>query len=230
MSDTSTIHAANAIVPAPPRPIPGGVFAAIAGAILLALSNALIALLPGYNAIETTEDLVRVLAAHPGLAEAEAATGLLTAALLVPGIWTVASRLSARAPVLAGIGGWLMATGYVFYVVLPTETLTALAVALSGEDPSTFATAIDQFQPATTTALYVVFGLGALAGGLILGIAALRQKGAVPAWAGWALIASEPVRVVGLIAGLGFGPPLASLLIAAGFAGILLTRPAANRS
>ena len=65
-------------------------------------------------------------------------------------------------------------------------------------------------------------GVGALAGGLILGIAMLRQGGAIPAWAGWALIASEPVRVVGLVAGIPFGPPAASVLIAAAFAGTLM--------
>lgn len=45
----------------------------------------------------------------------------------------------------------------------------------------------------------------------------LRQRGAVPAWAGWALVASEPVRVAGLLLGVPVGPPLASLLILVAF-------------
>ncbi|GAB3991708.1 hypothetical protein [Nocardioides marmoraquaticus] len=70
-------------------------------------------------------------------------------------------------------------------------------------------------------AMYAVFGLGALGGGLVLGIAMLRQRDLVPAWAGWALVASEPVRILGLVLGLPPGPPLASLLIAIAFYGVV---------
>lgn len=68
----------------------------------------------------------------------------------------------------------------------------------------------------------IVFSLGALGGGIVLAIAMLRQRGAVPVWAGWVLLASEPVRMIGLIFGMTVGPPLASLMILAPLAAVLL--------
>lgn len=46
--------------------------------------------------------------------------------------------------------------------------------------------------------------------------------GDVPAWLGWLLIAAEPVRMVGLLADIPVGPPLASLMMAISFGGVIL--------
>ncbi|KGN37284.1 hypothetical protein N803_14705 [Knoellia subterranea KCTC 19937] len=181
-------------------------------------------LTPGQSDVEETVDIIRVAGENPTMFQVSSAIGFVAAALLVPGIWTVATTLRPRTPWLASVGGWMMATGYIMFCVLGIESLINLAVAQGG-DPVSFATAIDEHTSPVMFAVYFVFGLGALGGGLILGIAMLRQRDAVPAWAGWAMIVSEPVRVIGLLTGLSVvGPPLASVLIAVGFAGVLLRR------
>lgn len=202
--------------------VPGALVAAIGGPLALAVTNALVGFGPIWGDIETTADLVDAVGRHQGFTEIEIITSLIATALIVPGIWAVAGILRARTPRLAALGGWLMATGYVFSLVLALETAVVLAVARAGGDPSVFVDAMDNHAPVSLMIVYGVFGLGALLGGLILGIAMVRQRGAVPAWAGWALIASEPVRAVGLLFGLAVGPPLASLLILAAFAGTML--------
>lgn len=202
--------------------IPGGVLAAIVGPLVLALCNILVALTPGRDEAEETIDIIAMAGESATLFQVSSAIGLLAAALLVPGIWTVVSRLRVRSPWLSTVGGWMMATGYIMFVVLGIESLIMVAVAQGG-DPASFAVAIDDHTPMAMIGVYAVFGMGALAGGLILGIAMLRQRGAVPTWAGWAMIASEPVRVIGLLTGMSLiGPPLASVLIAVAFAGVLL--------
>lgn len=217
MELTSTTDAAAAAGSGPRQLVPGAIVAAVGGPALLALTNALVAWFPGYADVESTADVVRVLGEEPLLTEVVVLVGLGGAALLFPAIWAVAAVLAPRTPHLAAVGGWLMATGYVMSVVLSTDTATALAVATTGADPATYVEAIDQHLPLSMTLLYGVFGVGALVGGLVLGIAMLRQRGAVPAWAGWALVASEPVRVAGLLLGVQVGPPLASLLILVAF-------------
>lgn len=217
---TTSPDTATEAGPRSSSPVPGGMLAAVVGALALAAVNTVVALTPGMGDVESTADLVEMAGEHRGLMELGNALMLLTAALLVPGIWSIAARLRHRAPVLAGVGVWAMATGYVFSVVLGFETMMVVSVADAGGDPGTFVSAMDEHTPATLLATYVLFGLGALVGTLVLGIAALRQRGGVPAWAGWALIASPVVRMGGLILGFSVGPPLASLLIAAAFVGI----------
>ncbi|SDG14778.1 hypothetical protein [Pseudonocardia oroxyli] len=198
-------------------PLPGGAAAAIGGALLLAVCNVLSALAPQTG---TTRDTIAWFGENPGLAEAVSATGLLAALLLVPGIWAAVQRLRG---VVAGVGGWLMGSGYLLSTVLSFETLTVSAILAAGGDPGLLAVASDAHAPTTAFAVYVLFGLGALVGTLLLGIAMLRSG--VPSWAGWAMIASVPVRMIGLLTGLTLvGPPLASLLIAVGFAGVFVAR------
>lgn len=205
-----------------PSPVPGGAVAAVAGALVLAVGNVLSGFYPAEG---ETRDLIAWFGRNPGLVEAVAATGLVATFLLVPGIWTVVGRLRGSAPVLAGAGGWLMGTGYLAGVVLSVEALVLSSVLAAGGDPGLLAAAGDVHAPATLVVLYSVFGFGALIGTLLLGVAMLRGGGAVPAWAGWALVASPVVRMAGLFLGLSLvGPPLASLLMAAGFAGALFLR------
>ena len=204
------------------NPIPGALVAGVAGPLLLAVGNALVNFGPIWSDVETTADIVRATGENQAFAEFSTVVGVLAVALLVPAVWAVTAVLRPRTPTLAAIGGWMMATGYVMALVLSTESATALLVAKTGLDPATYVTAVDDQSAISMLLIYALFGVGALAGGLILGIAMLRQGGAIPAWAGWALIASAPVRVVGLVAGIPFGPPLASMLIAAAFTGTLM--------
>lgn len=204
--------------------LPGAATAAIGGPLALAVTNAAVALTPGYADAGSTAEVLEVAREHAGLLQAGSVVSLLAAALLVPGTWAVASRLAGRTPRLAAVGGWAMATGYVFFVALPVETLVAVSVASAGDDAAAYVEGVDQHMTPVAIAMYAVFGLGALGGGLVLGIAMLRQRDLVPAWAGWALVASEPVRVLGLVLGVPPGPPLASLLIAVAFYGVVRGR------
>ncbi|WP_181779078.1 hypothetical protein [Pseudonocardia pini] len=198
-------------------PLPGGAVAAISGALVLTVCNVLSGL---YPATGSSADLAAWFGANPGLTEATAATGLVAALLLVPGIWAVAQRLHG---VLAATGAWLAGSGYLLSTVLSFEALTTLSILSAGADPGLLGAASDEHGSTTALAVYVVFGLGALIGTVLLGVAMLRQRSTVPAWAGWAMIASAPVRMIGLLTGLTLvGPPLASLLLAVGFAGVLI--------
>lgn len=213
--------------PVKPWLVPGALVAAVAGPSLLAVTNAVVGFTPGSGDVESTADVVRLAAAEPGLAELHVWTGLLATAFLVPAVWAVAARLAPRTPRLAAVGGWAMATGYVMSLALTVESMTILAVATSGADPTAYATAVDEHTGAASYLLYGVFGLGALGGGLVLGIAMLRQGGWLPLVAGVALIAAEPVRVAGLLVGVPVGPPLASVLI--GIAFVTTVRRSARR-
>lgn len=219
-SDTITATAEPAAVDR--SPVPGGAPAAIAGAVVLACCNVLSSFAPHSG---STSDLVAWFGANAVLTEIVAAIGLVAAALLVPGIWAACHRLRARTPILAAVGAWAMATGYLMFTTLSIESLSLLASLSAGADPGLMANASDNHAPTTLTVLYFIFGLGALIGTIVIGVAILRQGGAVPRWAGWAMIISAPVRMIGLFTGLTLvGPPLASVLIAVGFVGVFFGR------
>ncbi len=192
---------------------------------MVAVCNALVNFTPGWRRAESTADGVKATIALPVLAEFIIGTGIVAALLIVPGIWAVAARLAPRPPVLAAIGGWMMATGYSCALVLSTFSLTEQKIALSGLDPEKFGEAFDAQWLMGQIMIGAILGLGALGGGIVLGIAILRRRGGVPKWAGWLLLAAEPVRMAVVGLGTPIGPPLASLLILAAFAGVLAIRP-----
>lgn len=106
--------------------------------------------------------------------------GVLAVALLVPAVWAVTAVLRPRTPTLAAIGGWMMATGYVMALVLSTESATALLVAGAGWIPqATYRGLSTTRRPSRMLLIYTLFGVGALAGGLILDIASSEQGGAI---------------------------------------------------
>lgn len=205
------------------RLIPGAAIAVVGGPLLLAIANAVVNFGPVWKDVDDTADLLAAVAAHPTATEADMLLGLASVALLPPAAWAIMLMLRRRSPLLAAVGGWLTAVGYAFALVLTTESAVPLQVAKAGIDPAPLAEAIDGYTPLPMMIVYAVFGVGALLGCVFLGVAALRQGGLVPRWAGWALIASAPVRIAGLAAGIAAGPPLASLLILAGFIGILIS-------
>lgn len=222
MTSTVAADATSSAAHQARSPVPGGAFAAVAGALALAVCNVLSGFYAGGG---STTDTMMWFRDNAALAEAVDASGLVAVVLLVPGIWAITHLLRRRTPRLAAIGGWLMATGYVMSSVLAIENLTTLAILSAGVEPALVAAAMDSHVPTTLTVLYFVFGLGALIGTLVVGVAMLRQRGAVPLWAGIALVVSPVVRMAGLATGLTLiGPPLASVLIAAGFFGVVRAR------
>jgi hypothetical protein len=210
--------------------VPGAIIAGIGGPLVLAVCNALVNFTPGYAEAMTTEEMIEVTRANQGLSEAIIATGLLAVALLVPGVWAVAARLAPGAPVLAAIGGWLMATGYLFANVTSFDSLQRLLISRTDIDIAAFGAAMDEQLSWLQIGTFMVFGFGALVGGIVLGIAMVRQRDRVPLWAGILLLVSEPVRIAGLALGIPIGPPLASVLIAIAFAAVVLRTPRAPRT
>lgn len=204
--------------------VPFGAFAAVVGSVVLAACNALTNWVLSQQTYETTDDLLEMIAANRAVMAVADGLGLLAALLLVPGIWAVTQQLRQRAPVLAGIGGWLAASGYVGFMVLVIEGQVATAIVETGGNPSTYVDAMDNHTTLVQLAIYVVFGVGGLLGPLVLGVAMLRQRDTYPVWAGVALVVSPVVRMGGLALGIHVMPALASLLMAAAFAVVMLRR------
>lgn len=203
--------------------IPGGLVAAVAGPGALAVANACFAVLTSHGHAADSRAYLALVQRHQSLVEIGSAFGLLACLLIVPAVWAVAGRLRAEAPRLASIGGWLMSSGYVMGVALSVESLIVVAVSRSSGDAGAFTDAVDHHLTLTATAMYAVFGIGALLGGLVLGLAMWRSA-TVPRWCGAALILSEPVRVVGLLLGVDLLTAVASVLILVAFVGTLRSR------
>ncbi|WP_193607205.1 hypothetical protein [Nocardioides lijunqiniae] len=204
--------------------VPLATFAAIGGSVVLALVNGLANWMLTQETYETTADYLEILDAHRTVALVSDGLGLLAAILLVPGIWAVAYRLRERSPIVAGLGGWLAASGYVAFMVLVIEGQVMMAVVDSGGDPATYIDAADNHTTSVQLLTYVVFGIGGLLGPLVLGIALLQQRDIYPVWAGAALIASPVVRMGGLALGLHMLPSIASLMMGLAFAVVMLRR------
>lgn len=204
------------------QPIPGALIAGIGGPLALTATNAVVNFTPGWADASSASGTLDAIQAHPLATQVIIALGILSVVLLVPGIWAVTAVLRRRSPVWSAAGGWLMGTGYALSLALTTDTMTNLALADSGPDGAAWAEAIRAHAPVLQGLTVLLFGVGALLGSVLLGIAMLRQRGAVPAWAGWLLIASAPVRIAGLALGLAIGPPLSSAMITVAFAVTLL--------
>lgn len=204
--------------------VPFGGAAAVVGAVALAGANALFNWVQAQETYETTADYLAMIEGHRTVWLWGDALGLLAALLLVPGIWAVSHRLRRRTPVLAGIGGWLAASGYVGFMVLVVEGQIAMAVVDSGGDPATYVDAIDNHAGVVQMMVYAVFGIGGLLGPLVLGVAMMRQRDAYPLWAGLALAASPVVRMGGLALAIHALPAVASLMMAVAFAVVVRRR------
>lgn len=227
---TTRLPALDAPTTTPRRPwhgyaIPAAVLAAIGGPFLLMLTNAVVNFTPDYASAIDAKDVLAVTVAHQGAMPWIIGLGLAACVVIVPGIWAAAARLARHSPWLAAIGGWLMASGYVLAVVLSFTTVVALAVGTSDVDPAAQVAVLDAISASPWMGMATaVFGIGALLGAVLLGVAMLRQRGELPVWVGILLIAAEPVRMVGLIVGLPIGPPLASAMITVAFGAVFLLR------
>lgn len=200
--------------------IPGALAAAIGGFSALAGANICFAILTSDGHAENTSDYLALVGDNAGLVEFGSALGLLACVLIVPAVWAVVGVLSDERPQLSSIGGWLMSSGYIMGVALSVESLVAVSVAGSSENPSAYIDAVDNGMTIAAVGMYAVFGLGALVGGFVLGVAMLRHS-AMPRWCAIALMASEPVRVIGLLSGFDYLTAVASLLLLMSFVGAL---------
>lgn len=200
--------------------LPGALPAAVLAGLALVASNACIAVASQGSTLATTEATLAAAERHPVAMELTSAFGLLASLLLVPATWALVLALRGRVPRLAAVGGWLTGSGYLMFTVLSADSLLLLAVSRTPGDPSVFVRAVDEHGSVTALVAYSVLGLGALVGGVVLGIAMLRHP-AVPGWAGWLLVLSEPVRVAGLLTGMSWVPVVASAMLGTAFVAAL---------
>jgi hypothetical protein len=202
--------------------LPGALPAAVLAGLALVASNASIAVAAQGSTLATTEATLAAAERHPVAMELTSAFGMLASLLLVPATWALVLALRGRVPRLAAVGGWLTGSGYLMFTVLSADSLLLLAVSRTPGDPSVFVRAVDEHGSVTALVAYAVLGLGALVGGVVLGIAMLRHPD-VPGWAGWLLVLAEPVRVAGLLTGMSWVPVVASAMLGTAFVAALRT-------
>ncbi|HUR09463.1 MAG TPA: hypothetical protein VM347_43470 [Nonomuraea sp.] len=151
---------------------------------------------------------------------------LSTAAVLalVPSLFALTRLAMRRAPALALAAIILALPGYLGIAALTVSDAAALAAVTAGLSPADGVALLGELaaQPALAASV-VLFVVGHVLGTVLLG-AALWRAGAVSAWAGAALIVSQPLHLAVVATG---GPKIldgaAWVLTALGFAAASLT-------
>jgi hypothetical protein len=162
------------------------------------LAIAVLRLVMPYDTVDDTAAVVGKVAASPVATDAVLWLSFLALFTLPLGV-LVAARLAVRVrPVFGSVAAAVAWTGFsaLFWVAYP-ERPAAAAVA-AGVDPATATALIGaaDAHPSATAAL-LVYVVGHILGGVLLGIA---LWGAVPRWAALALAASQPLHLVFAVA------------------------------
>jgi hypothetical protein len=153
------------------------------------------AILP-YHSTDDAATMAAKVAQHQG-AETTVLWLTLTAMLtLVPAVIAVGLLATRHARRLGTWGMVLAVAGFSCLAAIATPDFTALASARAGLDPGAASQLLDQlYVDPTLTVAVAMFVLGHVAGIVLLGVALLRGH-AIPTWAAWALIVSQPLHVV----------------------------------
>ena len=182
--------------------------------VLPALTNAVLHVIDPLTA-DTDAGELRQAAAHPLLTQVDNLKLLLL--LLIPAALLVAAVTFRRAPWSALLGCALLT------VAMAANTLDLAEYQVFGaaaKHPDAFLPALQVTEDSgLSSALFLVFVFGSLVGTVLLGVALLRSR-VVARWAGWAVVASGPLNIVGH-----FGTPrvvdvVAWLLLAVGFGAV----------
>lgn len=143
---------------------------------------------------------------------------------LIPALFVLTRMAMRRAPVLAMVAIALALPGYLSLGALGALDAATLAAVTAGLSPASGAALLGELaaQPALTAGL-ALFVVGHVLGTVLLGVALLRAQ-AIPGWAAWALIASQPLHLAIVVTS---GPTildgLAWGLTALGFAAASIT-------
>jgi hypothetical protein len=147
----------------------------------------------------TTDDAATILtkvAEHQAAERAVSWLTLIAMVTLVPGVIALGLLAARRSPRLGTAGMVLAVAGFSCLAAVATVDFTALAAMDSGIDRGDATLLLDSLNTdAVLTAGVAVFALGHIVGVILLGVALLRGR-AVPAWAAWALIVSQPLHLV----------------------------------
>lgn len=199
----------------------------VALALLIPIGPLAVAILRGILPYSTTDDSAEMagkVATHQGAQGAVVWLTLVALLTLVPGTIAIGLPAARRAPLLGTLGMVLAVVGFSSLYSVGIGDPLALSAARIGLDPGDTARLLDDVQglPAISLAS-VFFVLGHILGVVLLGIALWRVK-LIPAWAGLALVVSQPMHAVFAV-----GVPNAALdalawgLTAVGFAAAALT-------
>jgi hypothetical protein len=177
-------------------------FRRVVAAVLLPLGPLSVAILRGilpYFTAETSQDQLDQTASALGRMDAVVWLGLLAALTLVPSALAAARLAQRRAPRLTLAAIVLLVPAYLALPFVNNDILVRAAAA--DADRTVAVRLLDAASShGAVTAASAVFLAGHLFGMILLGTALWRAH-AIPAWAGIALIISQPLHIVFTVVG-----------------------------
>ncbi|HET8559069.1 MAG TPA: hypothetical protein VFL69_00975 [Marmoricola sp.] len=157
----------------------------------------------------------------PALFQTILVCAMLACLLIIPGLLAGTRMLRASAPRLSLFAGLSMIGGYVCYFGVIPQSYVTLAMVEQGGDLRDYAAVLDASQSyASGVWVFLVFVFGNLVGTLLFGIAMLRSRSVVPAWAGLAVICWPVLHVTGMVIGSEWWEVTGGVLQALGFAAL----------
>lgn len=161
---------------------------------------------------------LKLSAAYPGLLHIAVLGGMIACLLMVPAALGAMRVVGSRSRKLGGIGGSLVAAGYICYFGVLSTSFTTLAMARRGGPLADYAAVIDSGQQdGFTVWVFLLFVLGNIVGTFVLGLGLLRSR-AVPAWAAGGIMAWPVLHIVGLTAGSEWFEVAGAVIQGVGFA------------
>jgi hypothetical protein len=168
-------------------------------AAVVVLGPLSIAIIRGILPYATTDDsaaIVDKIAANQSTQSAVLWLSVVAMLTLVPAVIAV-GLLARRSSRLLGTWGMVLGVaGFSSLAAVTAVDFTTMAAVRAGIDPATTVALLDELnaEPALTVGV-AAFVLGHIVGVILLGVALLRGR-VIPAWAAWALIASQPLHLV----------------------------------
>jgi hypothetical protein len=168
----------------------------VAVIVLGPLSIAILRAVLPYSSADDAATIASKIAGHQTAQTAVLWLTLVAMVTVVPAV-TAVGLLAARHARGLGTAGMILAVaGFGALWATTAVDFTALAGAQSGAGLDATTKIVDNLNanPAQLAAT-IVFVLGHIVGTIMLGVALLRGR-AIPAWAAWALIVSQPLHLV----------------------------------
>lgn len=168
----------------------------VATIVLGPLSIAILRGVLPYSGSDDTATITAKVAGHPTAEAAVLWLTLIAMLTLVPGAIAVGLLAARQARRLGTSAMVLTVAGFSSLWAVAAVDFTAVAATQAGIDHGTTTKILDQLNAnPVLVAGTIGFVLGHVVGMILLGVALLRGR-AVPAWAAWALIGSQPLHVV----------------------------------
>jgi hypothetical protein len=164
--------------------------------VLGPLSIAILRLILPYGSADGAATIAAKIADHQTAQTITLWLTLIAMTTMGPGVIAVGLLAARHARTLGTWGMALAVAGFSLLWATTSIDFTALAGVQSGIGLDATATLLENLNasPAMTVAT-IVFVLGHIVGTILIGVALLRAR-AIRAWAGWALIISQPLHLV----------------------------------